>query len=117
MKMTYLAVGAALASFGVHGAQAQCCAPGKPPTQAATADVRGAAKTIKLDIEGMTCGACSASIKTALKQIDGVGKIDITFEQKGGTVQYDPAKVNEQTIVDAINETGFKAQRAAAEKS
>lgn len=117
MKMTYLAVGAALASLGVHGAQAQCCAPGKPTTQATATGVHGAVTTVKLGIEGMTCGACSASINTALKQIDGVAKTDITFEQKGGTVQYDPAKVNEQTIVEAVNKTGFKAQRVAAEKS
>lgn len=117
MKMKYLVLAAALASFGVHNAQAQCCAPGNPATQASATDVQGTVKTVKLEVEGMTCGSCAASVTTALKQIDGVGTMDITFEKKGGTVEYNPAKVNEQTIVEAVNKTGFKAQPIAAEKS
>ena len=117
MKMTYLAVGAVLISFGAIGAQAQCCAPSKVPTQAAAMDVRGAVKTVRLEIDGMTCGSCAASINAALKKIEGVGTVDITFEQKGGTVEYDSAKVNEKTIVDAINKSGFKAQAVVTEKS
>lgn len=117
MKMTYLAAGAALISFGAIDAQAQCCVPSQVPMQAKATDVHGAMKSVKLDIEGMTCGSCAASINTALKKIEGVRTIDITFEQKGGTVEYDPAKTNEKTIVEAINKSGFKAQAAVTEKS
>ena len=117
MKMTYLAVGAVLLSFGSHGVQAQCCAPGKVPSQTAATGNHGEIKTVKLDIEGMSCGSCAASINTALKKVEGVRTIDITFEQKGGTVEYDPAKTNEKSIVDAINKSGFKAQTVVRENS
>jgi mercuric transport protein len=84
--------------------------------QASSQYAQAALKTVKLEIDGMTCGQCAASINTALKKIEGVQKIDISFEQKGGSVQYDPAKVNEKSIVEAINKTGLKAKSVVVEK-
>lgn len=75
------------------------------------------AAILKLAIEGMTCGGGADSIKTALKKIEGVRNVEISFEQKGGTIEFDRAKVNEQTIVEAVNNAGYKAQRVPAEKS
>lgn len=117
MNMKYLAVGAALSGFVGQTANAQCCAPDTAVTKANSTYVQAAAKSVKLEIDGMTCGSCAASIGTALKKIEGVRKIDISFEQKGGTVEYDPAKVSEQTIVETINKTGFKAQQVPTAKS
>lgn len=116
MNMKYLVLGAALAGVAGQNAVAQCCAPDSTVTQASRY-AQASVKTVTLDIEGMTCGQCAASINTALKKIEGVRKIDINFEQKGGTVEYDPAKVSEKTIVETVNKTGFKAQPVVTEKS
>ncbi len=72
---------------------------------------------MKLDIEGMTCGSCAALVTSALRQVDGVRLVQISFEQKGGTVEFDATKVSEAKIVDTVNKSGFKAQRTATEKS
>lgn len=119
MNMKYLVVGAAIAGFAGQtvNAQAGCCAAPKTVAQQSSNSAQTDIKTVKLDIEGMTCGSCAASINTALKKIEGVGTVDIKFEQKGGTVEYNPAKVNEKTIVETVNKSGFKAQVVVTEKS
>jgi mercuric ion binding protein len=117
MNMKYLVAGTALASLLGQTASAQCCSRDNVVARENSQYVQAAIKTVKLEIEGMTCGQCAASINTALKKVDGVRKIDITFEKKGGTVEYDPAKVTEKTIVEAINKTGFKARQITPQKS
>lgn len=119
MKMNYLAVGIAIA--GLAGATpeavAACCAPPQTFAKQIANPAQADSKSVKLAIEGMTCGSCAASITTALKKIDGVRTVEISFEQKSGTVEFDPAKANEQGIVEAVNNAGFKAQRVATVKS
>jgi len=87
-------------------AHADCC--GAPTVLAQAASI----KTVNLNIEGMECGSCAASVKSALQKLDGVKEIDITFEKKGGTVEFDPAKVDEKKIVETVNKAGFEATLA-----
>jgi copper chaperone CopZ len=60
-------------------------------------------KTATLDIQGMTCGACTASVRVVLKKLDGVSEAKVSFEEKKAVVAYDPAKVTPQKMADAIN--------------
>ncbi|HEY3348198.1 MAG TPA: heavy metal-associated domain-containing protein [Thermoanaerobaculia bacterium] len=60
-------------------------------------------KTATLDIQGMTCGACAASVRVVLKRLDGVTEAKISFTEKKALVAYDPAKVTPQKMADAIN--------------
>ncbi len=66
-------------------------------------------KKLAVDVTGMDCGGCAKTITTALTKLDGITKCDITFENKGGVIQYDPAKLTEQRILETISKTGFKA--------
>lgn len=61
------------------------------------------AKTATLDIQGMTCGACTASVRVVLKKLDGVSEAKVSFEEKKAIVAYDPAKITPQKMADAIN--------------
>ena len=119
MNMKYLVVGVAFAGFvgQTVNAQSACCAAPKTVAQKNSSSARADVKTVKLDIEGMTCGSCAASVKSALEKVDGIRNVQISFEQKGGTVEFDPTKLNEKKIIEVVNETGFKARRAATEKS
>lgn len=110
-----IALAGAFALTTTHAGDGCCAAPTVLAQAAGGQLEKNAATTsVKLDIEGMSCGACAASIKTALQKLDGVKKIDITVENKGGTVEFDAAKVDEKKIVDAVNKTGFKATLAGA---
>ncbi len=119
MNMKFLVVGAAIAGFAgqMANAQLKCCAPPKIVAQQSSDLAQAEMKTVKLDIDGMTCGSCAASVTSALQKVEGVRNVQISFEQKGGTVEFDSSKVAEAKIVEAVNASGFKAQLAATEKS
>ncbi len=112
MNTKYLVVGTALAGFALQtvNAQASCCALERTTAQTTSTPTQTETKTVRLDIEGMTCGSCAASVKTALEKLAGVRNVRISFEHKGGTVEFDATKVNEARIVEAVNKAGFKAQ-------
>ncbi len=111
MNTKYLVVGTALAGLALQtvNAQAGCCAPGKIAADTAPTSTAADTKTVGLDIEGMTCGSCAALVTTALRKLHGV-KVQISFERKGGTVEFDPKKLSETRIGEVVNKTGFKTQ-------
>ncbi len=81
MNMKYLVVGTAIAGLAgqaVH-AQATCCAAPKTSAQKNSSSAQADIKTVKLAIEGMTCGSCAASVKDALVKLDGVRDVQISF--------------------------------------
>lgn len=60
-------------------------------------------KTATLDVQGMTCGACTASVKIVLKKLDGVSDAKVSFDEGRAVVTYDPAKLTPQKMADTIN--------------
>ena len=64
----------------------------------------------EIKVSGMTCGACSVSVKSALTRIKGVKSADVSYEKGLATVVYDDQQTNEQQLREAINKTGFKAE-------
>lgn len=64
-------------------------------------------KTIKLNIEGMTCAACSARIEKVLNRMDGVeATVNLPLETARVAV---PDDMEEQTILDKIKKVGYSA--------
>ena len=72
--------------------------------------------TAKIRVKGMTCGACAVSVKGALTSIKGVKSADVSVEKELATVVYDPEKVKEQQLREAISKTGFKVEPAQGGK-
>jgi Cu+-exporting ATPase len=66
-------------------------------------------QTIHLDITGMSCANCSATIQDTLESLDGVSEADANFATNEGSVTYDPDEVSLQEIYDAIDEAGYGA--------
>jgi len=64
-------------------------------------------KTITLDINGMTCKSCEASVEYAAKSLDGVLKADASFDTKTARITFDEGTVQQKDIEAAINTTGF----------
>lgn len=64
-------------------------------------------KTIELNIEGMTCAACSARIEKVLNRMDGVeATVNLPLETARVAV---PDDMEEQTILDKIKKVGYSA--------
>ena len=61
-------------------------------------------------VEGMTCGGCEASVKLAVKRLDGVQAVAASHKEKRATVTYDAKRVTPQAIVEAIEKLGYKAE-------
>ncbi len=61
-------------------------------------------KTIQ--IEGMTCGHCSARVEKVLNMIDGV-HATVNLEQKTAEVELD-AEVSEEQLKETIENAGYE---------
>jgi len=61
-----------------------------------------------VDIEGMTCKACEATIEKVGKDVDGVGYIKASSEGKNAIVKFDKTKTNIREVMQAIATTGYK---------
>ncbi|MEE1393539.1 MAG: heavy metal-associated domain-containing protein, partial [Negativibacillus sp.] len=72
-------------------------------------------KHIKINIQGMTCAACSASVERALRRADGVVQVNVNLATNSATVLCDPS-VSEDLLVDIVNKTGFTGSLADADE-
>lgn len=64
--------------------------------------------TIELSVKGMTCSGCESHVNNAVGQLAGVDSVKASYQDANTIVKYDPAKVDRDKIVDAINKTGYK---------
>ena len=62
-----------------------------------------------LNIEGMSCGACSSAITKMLNSLDGIEAANVTLLLNRGEVLYDPKVTNLDDIIEEIEELGFGA--------
>ena len=68
-----------------------------------------ATQTRIIDIDGMTCGGCVASVHTATGDIDGLDTMTVDLADKLATVTFDDSKTSAEAIAAAIEEAGFDA--------
>ena len=64
-----------------------------------------AIKIVKLKISGMTCDHCARSIEKQLNK-SGVIKKEVSYPNNSGIVIFDEQKINLETIIENINNTG-----------
>ena len=65
-------------------------------------------ETVKLDVKGMTCGGCVASVTRVLKGTPGVSDAQVTLQPGAATVTFDPGKVEVKALKAAIEGAGFE---------
>ena len=65
-------------------------------------------KSVKIPVEGMSCGSCAARIKKNLVGIDGVLAASVSFDEKSAIIQYDARKLEPSRLASAITGLGFK---------
>lgn len=67
-------------------------------------------KTYVIDIEGMTCSSCSASIENALKKKDGIESVTVALLTNTATVEVNPHKIKLSEILQIIKDCGYQAK-------
>lgn len=65
--------------------------------------------TVELQIGGMTCEGCAATIKSKLLETPGVAEVEVHYPAGQARVKYDPAKTEPSKLVAAVNGLGYKA--------
>jgi copper chaperone len=67
-------------------------------------------RTITFSITGMTCGGCVAAVRNVLGRQAGVS--DVKVDVGSATLTFDESKVDEKSLVAAIERAGFAAAAA-----
>jgi copper chaperone CopZ len=67
-----------------------------------------ATRTLAVPVDGMICQICAASMKNALRKVDGVHDTEISLEKRNAIIHYDHRKVSVEQLTQAIKEAGFK---------
>ncbi len=64
-------------------------------------------ESVKLDVQGMTCQGCVASVTRVLRAVPGVADAAVTLQPGAATVTFDPARTNVIALGAAIREAGY----------
>ena len=63
-----------------------------------------------LNVDGITCDHCVATIKEAVGILVGVLRIDVDIEQKKVVVEFDEKLAKPEDLIDKIEEIGFEVR-------
>jgi Cu+-exporting ATPase len=85
--------------------------------RAAEGDANSAGETVRIPVSGMTCAACSSRIQRELQKQPGVADANVNLMMKTATVNFDPAVVSPERLVDTIRATGYGAALASPDQT
>lgn len=69
-------------------------------------------RRIRLDVTGMSCGACSRRVENALNKIDGV-HASVAISTKIATIDAGP-DISVADLCDAVEQAGYHAEERTA---
>ena len=61
----------------------------------------------KYEVSGMMCAACQANVDRAVAKLDGVNHVNVSLLGKNMVVDFDAEKVDDQTIIGAVESAGY----------
>jgi P-type Cu+ transporter len=64
---------------------------------------------ITINIEGMTCAACSARVEKALLKTKGVTNANVNLALNKGTIEFIDAEVSANDLINVVRKTGYNA--------
>ena len=63
----------------------------------------------QLEVHGMTCASCSATVERVVGKLPGVQNANVNLAAETLTLDYDPAEISLQQVVSAVEEAGYQA--------
>ena len=70
----------------------------------------------KFDVYGMTCASCQAAVDRAVKKL-GVNEVNVNLINESMSVEYDPNKISDSDIIEAVSRAGYEARLKNNENS
>lgn len=68
-----------------------------------------AERTVKMDVENMTCAACPIAVRTAMEAVPGVKDVKVDLASRTAVVVFDDAQATVDAIAEASRLAGFPA--------
>ncbi|GAA5996163.1 heavy metal translocating P-type ATPase [Rhodotorula paludigena] len=72
-------------------------------------DAPSAIETAQLKVQGMTCGACVASIENGLKGQKGIQSVKVALLAERAVIEYDANEWTPEKLAEEIEDMGFEA--------
>ena len=66
-------------------------------------------QAVRVQIEGMTCSACSSAVENVLLSLEGVKHAAVSLTLGEAEIEYDSSRVDASELVEAIDDAGFEA--------
>ena len=66
-----------------------------------------ATQTVTLAVPGMTCAACPITVKKSLTKVDGVQKVEVSYERREAVITFEDTKASTQMLTDATTNAGY----------
>lgn len=66
-----------------------------------------ATQTVTLVVSNMTCAACPITVRKAISRVEGVSRVEMSFEKREAVVTFDDSKTSPQTLIKATEGAGF----------
>lgn len=74
-------------------------------------------QTVTLSVPGMTCPACPFTVKKALTRVDGVQKVEVSYEKRAAVVTFDDTRTTVEALTQATENTGYPSTPQSPGKS
>ena len=71
-----------------------------------------AIQQIDLPVTGMTCANCARTVERTLKKTEGVTEANVNFATERAHVDFDPAQVNVNDMIERIGKAGYGVAQA-----
>ena len=72
-------------------------------------------RTVKFEVQKMTCATCPLTVRKAMQRVDGVKSVSVDFNSKTAIVTFDPNSTAATEIADASTNVGFPANAIDAD--
>ncbi|KFN89955.1 heavy-metal-associated domain-containing protein [Tetragenococcus muriaticus] len=67
--------------------------------------------TVTYSVPDMSCAHCKARIESEVNKLTGIQNANVDVDDKRLTVSFDNNTLQEDSIVDAVNEAGYTAEK------
>src|ERR687892_1853995 len=66
--------------------------------------------TVTLAVDGMTCASCPYIVRTALQEVPGVARAEVSYAEKMAVVTFDDAEATVAALTQATAGVGFPSR-------
>ena len=70
----------------------------------------GKVQSVELSIPGMDCPVCPITIKKSLQKVEGVKRVEISYENKTASVSYDSTLTDINRLLKATEDVGYPSK-------